>query len=211
MGRVWAKYLTAILAAAVLGACPAFAGWPEGDARIEYGAEWGYTATCVFNYQFDYTDSTDGFRVDESGTDLLLRNNAYGCLYAAMDFHRHYAVSVNAGFAGIYQERRFIPVGLRGTYFFKTYDDDGVFALGEYGRGFYTDDTDYIAESYKLGCGYRYALGGTGSLDFIVSARIATDRPDVYNFNLGGKVEPMYLRKNKAWYGSINFSLAFSF
>ena len=207
------RHIAALAAALLLGICQASASdrGQGRDWRIEYGAEWGYTATFLFNYHFNYVDSTDGYRVDETGTDFSYRSNAFGLLYSGVDFLGHYSLVLNAGYAGIYQGRRYIPVALRGACHFKSYDESGAFAIAEYGRGFFTDGTKHVSQSYRLGGGYRYTLGGPACLDFIVSARLSTDRPDVYNFNLGDKVQDMYLRRNKAWYGSLNFSIALSF
>ena len=200
-----------LLALAILAAVPAIAG--NGvPARMEYGVEWGYTATILHDYHYNYVDSSDGFRVDESATELLLRSNGLVDAYVGLDFLKHWSVSANAGYAGIFQDRRFFPVGVRVSYFLSSYDDDGLYVSAERGSGFFIkSDNGRTSHTARLGCAYRYKLSRSVAMDFMLSARAVTDHPDVYSFNLGNKVDPMYVRRSNATYGSINFTMSLSF
>ena len=64
------RHILIIAAALALltGTCPVLAGNPpgrEGSARLSYGIEWGYDATMLNVYHYNYMDSADGFRIDD--------------------------------------------------------------------------------------------------------------------------------------------------
>lgn len=182
----------------------------KGSLRFRYGLEWGYTISISNTYHYDYTHPEDGFRVDRKDTEFYGYSNAYADLNTGIEFLKHYGVSLHAGFAGIKQERRMMPVSLRQSYFFNGYDSDGVVAFIEEGIGFHKSE-DRLSYLLKLGAAYRIALGSHESLDMGLSFRAVTDHPPVYDSDLKDDVPSEHLRKSDALYGSVNLSISLHF
>lgn len=180
-------------------------------SRVEFGVEWGYTGTFLHKYHNDYIDSTDGYRIDVRDTDYLLYSNAFMQAGVQFEAAKHYALALNAGFAGVFQERRMFPILLRFSYFFRSFQEDGVFAMAEAGKAFVFDDKVLKNNIARLGAGYRISLSSKNSIDFKSFVQLATDHPDIYNMNLGHKVQPAYLNCSDSYYGALVFSLALSF
>ena len=182
-----------------------------GRSRVGFCVEWGYTGTFMHKYHNDYVDSTDGYRIDVRDTDFLLYSN--GLMQAGLFFEttRHYSVAMNVGFAGVFQERRMFPLTLRFSYFFRSLQEDGFFALAEAGKAFVFDGTDMHNNIARLGGGYRISLSTRNNLDFSTFLQLATDHPDIYNMNLGNKVQKVYVNCSDSYYGALVFTVALSF
>lgn len=182
----------------------------KGSLRFRYGVEWGYTISISNSYHYDYIHPEDGFRVDRKDTDFYAYSNAYANLNTGVEFLRHFGASLHAGFAGIKQERRMVPVSIRESFFFNGYDSDGVLAFIEEGLGIHGSE-DRLSYFAKMGAAYRIALGARESLDLGLSFQAVTDHPPVYDNDTNDYVPDEYLRMTDALYGSINLSVSIHF
>lgn len=181
------------------------------SARAGFNIEWGYTGTFLHKYHNDYIDSTDGYRVDVRDTDYLLYSNAFMQAGISVEAAQHYALGINCGFAGVFQDRRMFPVSLRFSYFFNSYKEDGLFAIAEAGKAFVFEDKVLKNNIARLGGGYRFTLSNRNSMDINAFAQLATDHPAIYNMNIGHNVQPAYLRCSDSYYAALVFSVALSF
>lgn len=205
-----------ILAAAVAllaGQSPLRAGEPagrEGSARLSCGIEWGYDATLVDAYHYNYTDVTDGYRIDKSKVEPMYYSNGHAAVHLTLEFARRWALGFNAGYAGIEQGTRFFPLALRSSYFFDSFRTDGKFVFLEGGAGFH-ETRKTVSPFGRAGYGYRMALSARKSMDLSASLRIASDHPPIYDSSIKGYVPEDNIRRSDALYGAVCFSIAINF
>lgn len=209
------KRIFLILAAAALlaGQSPLRAGNPagrEGSARLSFGVEWGYEATLLDIYHYNYIETTDGFRIDEKAVKPMYYSNGHATAGVTLQFARRCALGLHAGYAGIQERSRMFPVSLRATYFFDSYLDDGTFTFLEGGAG--VQEGRKIFPSFgRIGYGYRAILGGSCSMDLSGSLRVVYDHPMVYDVSIPGYVPQENLRRSDALYCAASISIAINF
>lgn len=182
----------------------------KGSLHFRYGIEWGYSVSVINSYHYNYIHPVEGYRVDKKATDFYAYSNAYADLNAGVEFLKHFGTSLHAGFAGVKQARRMVPVSLRESYFFKNYGSDGVMAFLEEGVGFHKSEEElsYLA---KAGAGYRISLSTRGCMDILISVEACTDHPSVYDNDIKAHVPSEYMRESDAVYGIMSFSIMLSF
>ena len=180
-------------------------------AELDYGVEWGYSASVWESYHYNYT-SPSGARIDTRDSHFSYKSNGHLYGFAGIRFARHFAADALVGWAGIYEGRRVVPVTLRASCFWKGYDRDGWKTFLEAGRCFadsFAGKPVYVA---KLGTGYRMMLDRRFALDLALSLQGAYDHPlDVYDKGREEAVQDANLRRSDSGYLSLNFSLALCF
>lgn len=192
---------------------PAIAGGKEGrqgSVRFKYGVEWGYNATFLDKYHYDYIEAVDGFRVDERDTRLFLYSNGNVLAKAGLEFGDHCSAFILAGYEGIRQDTRIFPVTLRGTYHLAPLSSDGVMTFIEGGAGFHPDFGMRCVIG-KAGAGYRIKLSRKGSLDMLAAIQICGDHPPIYDREISGKVPAELVRTSDSMYGALVMSMSISF
>lgn len=203
----------AALAALLAGIEPLRAGNPAGNgrsARILAGIEWGYDATVLNAYHYDYLDVADGFRVDEKNVKPMFYSNAHATAHVSLEFAKHFSLGLYAGYAGIQQRTRIFPLSLRSSYFFDSYMNDGNFVFLEGGAG-QNERRSTVSPFGKIGLGRRISLTHRASMDFSASLRIAGDHPPIYDPSIPGYVPEENLRKTDAMYGAAIFAMSINF
>lgn len=194
--------LSAVVSAAGKG------GWYD---HLDYGVEWGYSASFFEAYHYNYT-SPSGARIDSRDNHLSYKSNGHIYGFVGARFARRFATDVLVGWAGIYEGRRVVPVTLRASCFWSGYDRDGwkTFLEGGWcGARSFAGKPVFIG---KLGCGYRLMLDRDFALDFSLSLQGAYDHPlDVYDKRREELVPDVNLRRSDGGYLSLNFTLALCF
>ena len=180
------------------------------DIKVKYGIEWGYTATFIENYHANYFDPDDGYRIDNRYTRLYLYSNANIAAKIGIEMRNHYSATVLAGYAGIKQERRTIPIAFRMAYFPVSTESDGWMYFGEGGVGFHLDSYN-LTGIFRAGTGYRLKLSRKSSLDFLASIQMSVDHPAIYNMNNAQYVPNYYVMSSNGLYGALNFSISMNF
>ncbi len=205
--------IVAAAAALLSGSLPSQAGNParrEGSARLVYGIEWGYDATVLEAHHYNYTDSEDGFRIDESAARPMLYSNAHATAHLTVEFAKHWAFGLYAGYAGIQERTRMFPFALRSTYHSGSFREDGSFYFLEGGAG--PHETRSSVSPYgRLGYGYRLILGGRTRMDFSGSLRMTFDHPPIYDNSIPGYIPQENIRRSDALYGALCVSVALNF
>lgn len=206
------KRLTSILAAmlfmAFLG--PVSHAQEKGRDAFYFGLEWGYSATILDAYHYNYVESVDGYRVDEKGCKLIMNSNGNLLLKGGIHFSKHIATELMAGWAGIKQGRQVVPILLKETYSINRYNQDGWLVFLTEGVGLRSDNNKHSLMS-QAGTGYRIALSRRGSMDFLCSLQLSTDHPNVKDNNTGTFVPAENLRKSDSIYTALNFSISLNF
>lgn len=182
----------------------------EGSARLSYGIEWGYDATLLNAYHYNYTDAKDGYRIDEEAAKPMYYSNGHAEAHLTLEFASHWSLGLRAGYAGIQQKTRFFPISLRNTFYFKSFSMDGQFIFIEGGAGFH-EMRKTVSPVARLGYGYRAALSRRSSIDFSASLRGVADHPPIYDNSIPGYVDEEDIRRSDAIYGALCLSVALNF
>ncbi len=211
------RHILFIAAAAVLAlSCPSFASalspareQSSGEKvnRLVFGAEWGYTSSLFNIYHNNYL-SPEGMRVDDKGVDFDYSSNGHILAGLSYAFARKYEAGLYLGFIGVAQDRRTVPLSLRGTYYFDSYLTDGWLAFLDGGPAFGNDRK--VTLTGKLGGGYRLKLSAHFCLDFLLSFHICSDHPKLF-YSDDSQITGDNLRRSDSTYGGLNFSLALRF
>ena len=182
----------------------------EGSARLSCGIEWGYDATVIDAYHYNYMDAADGFRIDEEAVKPMLYSNGHAMAHLTVEFARRWALGLYAGYAGVQQRTRIFPLALRSTYFKESFRDDGQFLFLEGGAGLH-ETRRSISPFGRLGYGYRAVLTRRSSIDFSASLRVTADHPPIYDSSIPGYVSDENIRRSDALYGAVILSVALNF
>ena len=209
------RFIPIIAAALALlaGTVPLLAGNPpgrEGSARLSYGIEWGYDATVLDAYHYNYTDPTDGFRIDDKAVKGMYYSNGHVMANLTLGFARRWALGLHAGYAGIKQRTRFFPLAVRCTYYMDSFRTDSQFMFAEGGAGFH-ETRKAISPYGRLGYGYRSVLNKRSSIDFSASLRVAADHPPIYDNTKPGYIPEENVRRSDVLYGALMLSVALNF
>lgn len=180
--------------------------------HLDYGVEWGYTASLGEIYHYNYISPSLGARIDSRDAHLAYKSNGHLYAFAGAKFARHFALDAMAGWAGLYEERRMFPVTLRSSFFFKGYDQDGWKAFLEGGCCLGGSFGGKAVGIGKLGGGYRVMLDRHFALDLALSLQGVLDHPlDVYDDKREELIPAAFLRRSDCGYVSVNFSVALCF
>lgn len=199
--------------ALLAGTVPLRAGNPpgrEGSARLSYGIEWGYDATVLDAYHYNYTDPADGFRIDDKAVKGMYYSNGHVMAGLTLEFAGRWGLGLHAGYAGIKQRTRIFPLALRCTYYMDSFQTDGQFLFAEGGAGLH-ETRKGVSPYGRLGYGFRSVLSKKSSMDFSASLRIAADNPPIYDNTRPGYIPEEDIRRNDALYGALMLSVALNF
>lgn len=188
--------------------CAVSTAQEKGRARFIYGLEWGYTATVMNSYKYNYTDPDEGFNVNKEGTDIILNSN--GLLMGSMGIESfgHLTSRLEFGWSGIKQERRVFPVLIKEAYHFRKCSENGAMVFISGGAAFHLKES-FISTIGQAGAGYRIALSSSNAMDLMVGFQLCTDSPKIYENN--AYIPDESVRKSSATYGALNLSVALSF
>lgn len=178
--------------------------------HVKYGIEWGYLATFMNSYHTVYFDPDAGYRIDREGTDMFLYSNGYASARLGVEMFGHYSATVLAGYCGIRQDRRILPLTLRAAYHLNSYDETGSMVFLEGGAGIQFSE-ESAALLLKAGYGYRLKMSRKSSLDFMASLQMSGDHPGIYNPDIPGYVPDIQVRRSDSLCGAICFSIAINF
>ena len=205
--------IVAAALALLAGTSPVRAENPPGreeSARFSYGIEWGYDATMLDIYHFNYMDAADGFRIDDEAAKPMYYSNGHATAHLTLEFARRWALGLYAGYAGVQQRTRVFPLALRSTFFMESFRSDGGFIFIEGGAGRH-ETRDSISPFGRLGYGHRAILSRRNSIDFSGSLRVVSDHPLIYDSSIPGYVAEENIRRSDALYCALCFSIALNF
>ena len=181
----------------------------EGNPRLTFGLEWGYVAAIHSGFHFYYF-APEGFRVDEFGNAFEYISNAEVYVKAGYNLSDVWNIALYAGYAGVADMHKVIPVSLRGTRFFG--DDpsaDRWFAFMDIGTGICIKKPIQEILSAKAGGGYRLSLSRNTKLDFLFSIRTMLTHPYVYYD--GVEIPYDKINRNNAYVNSLSVGIGLSF
>lgn len=188
------------------------AGKERVSTDLEFGVEWGYTATFLNAYHYNYISESTGARIDSRDALFAYKSNGHVQAFAGVRFARRVAVDAVVGWAGVYEGRRVYPLTVRGSCFFPAYDRDGWKVFAEGGLCICPSFGQKGVEIAKAGFGRRVMLGSHSALDLSLSLQGVSDHPvSVYDRTRGVSVHGEHLRRSDCNYLALNFSVALCF
>lgn len=180
--------------------------------HLDYGVEWGYTASFFEAYHYNYTSPSSGARIDTRDSHLSYKSNGHIYGFVGAKFARRFALDAAAGWAGLFESRRMVPLTLRGSYFFRGYDRDGWKLFAEGGCCLGESHAGKAVGIARLGSGYRVMLDRNFALDLSLSLQGVSDHPtNVYDKAREEAIPDASLRRSDCNYLALNFSVALSF
>ena len=179
--------------------------------HLDYGVEWGYTATLQYQHSFVYL-SESGSRTLYKGNLLTYKSNGEVLVFAGVKFAKVLTLNACAGWAGVYEGRRVCPLTLRLSCFPRGYSSDGVKILLEGGKCFAKSFEDKEIMIAKIGAGYRITLSHNIALDFSLNAQMVSDHPlGIYDAEHKTIVDDASLLESNAHYSGLSFVMSLSF
>ncbi len=183
--------------------------WFFNHFRI--GVEWGYSQ-CFFLYRNYNIFSEEGYRIHERYAGMHLRSN--GAFYGQIgfDFARKYNLALYAGYIGVGENNRLLPIQLRASFFPHTTVEDGIFTYVQGGPAWHTLTGGYqLGWLATLGGGYRITLSADCNLDLLVGVKYLWDHPRIPNPDGPGYTPAHNIRRNDAGYCALDLTIAVNF
>lgn len=208
------RRITAALTASILMAflyAPASAS-EKVPVHLEYGCEWGCTATLYHYYHIDYTARGTGSRVDVQEPRGVFRPVGDILFYIGAEIGDKCSVDLNCGYGALFDDRRVVPVTVRATFFPKGRKHLATKVFIEGGSAFAKTYDGGLPAIAKLGTGKRVELARRISMDVDIALQMAMDRPDsAFDYVHNVQVTPSQLLFSRAVYAGINLSLSLNF
>ena len=151
----------------------------DADCDVTFGIEWGYVATIQSGYHYNFF-APEGYRVDDYGNNFGHHANADMYFHIGYDMGKYWNLSLYAGYAGIGNIHKAIPVSIRATrYFNAEKNHDRWFMFMDAGSRISIKKPVQEIAVGKIGGGYRLALSRSTGLDFLMSARMTYTHPEI--------------------------------
>lgn len=178
-------------------------------SKYTFGVEWGYVATFQSGYRYIFFPP-EGYRVDVRDNSFRLQNNADLYIHSGVNLSRSWNLSLYAGYAGVGDIHKVLPVSIRATrYFGKDPLSDRWFAFTDLGSGICFKRPVQEILTGKIGGGYRMSLSRHSKLDFIISARMTYTHPQItYDQEV---ISQEMVRRNNAYVSALSLGLGLTF
>lgn len=179
-------------------------------SRLRGGVEWGYTQGIWHWYHYNYL--TDAMaRVNSEDGRFVVSSNGHIYAYIGYQIGRRWQLDLISGWAGIWQDRRVVPIDLRATRYFSGLNNNGFKAFFEVGEliSHNVAGSDFPSNIMKLGGGFRIMLTSRSAVDLSLSLQRCIDHPaDIHDPAYNYDVAPDHLRRSDTSYTGINFSIS---
>lgn len=178
-------------------------------SKYTFGVEWGYVATFQSGYRYIFFPP-EGYRVDVRDNSFGLQNNADLYIHSGVNLSRSWNLSLYAGYAGVGDIHKVLPVSIRATrYFGKDPLSNRWFAFTDLGSGICFKRPVQEILTGKIGGGYRMSLSRYSKLDFIISARMTYTHPQItYDQEV---ISQEMVRRNNAYVSALSLDLGLTF
>ena len=178
-------------------------------SKYTFGVEWGYVATFQSGYRYIFFPP-EGYRVDVRDNSFGLQNHADLYIHSGVNLSRSWNLSLYAGYAGVGDIHKVLPVSIRATrYFGKDPLADRWFAFTDLGSGICFKRPVQEILTGKIGGGYRMSLSRYSKLDFIISARMTYTHPQItYDQEV---ISQEMVRRNNAYVSALSLGLGLTF
>lgn len=178
-------------------------------SKYTFGVEWDYVATFQSGYRYIFFPP-EGYRVDVRDNSFGLQNNADLYIHSGVNLSRSWNLSLYAGYAGVGDIHKVLPVSIRATrYFGKDPLSDRWFAFSDLGSGICFKRPVQEILTGKIGGGYRMSLSRYSKLDFIISARMTYTHPQItYDQEV---ISQEMVRRNNAYVSALSLGLGLTF
>ena len=140
----------------------------------------------------------------------IWQNNADLYIHSGVNLSRSWNLSLYAGYAGVGDIHKVLPVSIRATrYFGKDPLSDRWFAFTDLGSGICFKRPVQEILTGKIGGGYRMSLSRYSKLDFIISARMTYTHPQItYDQEI---ISHDMVRRNNAYVSALSLGIGLTF
>ena len=177
--------------------------------RLTFGAEWGYNATFLTAYYYNYF-VPEGYRVDEKDSNFGLISNGDMYVHIGYNMNEYWNLSLYAGYAGLGNIHNAVPLSVRCTrYFGRNPMIDRWFAFIDIGSGVSLKLPPQEILSGKIGTGYRISLSRDTKLDLHASLRAIYTHPAIVYEQVQVPMEKINI--NDAYLTAFTLSMAIVF
>ena len=176
--------------------------------KLHLGADWGFTATALRFHHYNYLDESIGFRVDDSGWTSDIGANGFVYLTVGFDVTDRLKLDAYAGYAGVNDNVRIVPVLVGATWFLRSGGVDGFFLYARGGEGFKPRKSGPPIIMGTAGPGFRLALSRRSSIDVKLGIQFSIDHPEVWDPVERQYISPHNIRRNDATYYGVNLGIA---
>ena len=176
---------------------------------FSFGCEWGYIASFHYGEHHNFF-SEEGYRVDYRNERFRYHTNAEVMLHIGYDLNQSWNISLNAGYAGIFDMHHAIPISLRATRMFRRNSyGDRWFTFLDLGSGIDLKKETQALLCGKVGGGYRIALSRESGLDFLFSYRMTLAHPEVSYDGYPVRLEK--INRNNAYISALSVGIRLTF
>ncbi|MCQ2182130.1 MAG: hypothetical protein MJY89_01830 [Bacteroidales bacterium] len=199
-----------LFTAMLLSACPAMSRVP----LMKFGIEWGISSNIFCNKQLNYI-TNDGYRIDGSESGMCFIANGHIMGSVGINASRHIDINLLSGYMGVSNSNRLIPVLLRLGYHFNGVENDGLFCFLDGGSGFHIlregEPARRPIAMTDAGMGYRFVLSSRTNVEFLFNVKGTFDTLSVADPNGSGYIPDKNIRKNEAFYLTLNLGVGINF
>lgn len=193
----------------MLPAALAAAGWKD---RIEYGTEWGYSATILNDYHYNYYSEGYGSRIDSREREMTYKSNGHLYAFAGYRFTNWMSAGLRTGWIGVFEGRRVVPLTLAVNFLPKGHGNDGFKLFADGGLCFGKRMPGKQILMARAGAGQRIMLDRKFALDMSMSVQGVSDHPvDVFDPSRNESVSNANLLRSDCGYMSVNLTIGFCF
>ncbi len=179
--------------------------------HIHPGISWGYSAKLLAFHHYNYLDNSIGFRIDDQQWTTSFTSNAFVQGSISFDLTRRLQSSVLCGYVGIAPGRTIVPVSIRFAFYPRYSFEDGMFYFVQSGVFFRKKASEIPSYGFLGGTGYRIMLASWLSLDLHGGISFTYDRPPVWDPLEETFIPKSNIRRNDAWYCSLNLGISLVF
>lgn len=182
-------------------------GYRGKVSPFDFGVEWGSNVMFYSVINRNYVGRY-GERVDDSSRGFAFYANGAVRLYAGVYAGEKLRFDLGAGYAGIADSRRVVPVTARMNFLPRGRFRDGAVVFVDAGASLSTVDRWQAGLLASAGAGYRKCLSSGAGLSLLANLRYAQDRPGIFSPDLGTYVPAGDIRNNAAGYLSAGITLS---
>ena len=168
---------------------------PASRRGFRTGIEWGADAAFYSNHYYNFV-SESGYAIRGLRNTSMFIPNGTLSLSVAYDFGNGGRLSLLAGYCGLADRYRVIPVTLRGTWFGPVTRYAGWTAFTEAGMTFHDSFKKHPDPVVSAGFGWRVSVSAAAELEFMVRYRCALRRPPLRDPEYNTTVDPQNIRRN---------------
>ena len=183
---------------------------PASPKGFKTGIEWGIDAAFYSNHYYNFITES-GYAIRGRHNSSMFIPNGTLSLSAVYDFGNGGRLSLLAGYCGLADKYRVIPVTLRGAWFSPVTRYAGWTAFTEAGMTVRDDFKTRPDPVISAGFGWRVSVSADADLEFMVRYRCALRQPPLKDPEYNTTVDQQNIRHNVQILHTLGFVMGLCF